>query len=231
MRGRKGDYFYGKSIQNLPYKLDNFEPDFDNGYFLESNGAPVTVGTNDSIFTGYDFVQKYHIIKNNSNINNYQNMLLECLGIGGGQVLANDKDRDTNDLNGLPEKDDENAFNLWSSPGNRLGVYGKGKQPIRNASLILSGITKVHERDKSYFNLIQPYQHHTNIPPIGIYVYSFALDPEEHQPSGSCNFAKLDGLTIEMNLTENIQKNGPNNRSFIFTTNTHIKICYNIRHI
>ena len=32
--GRKGDYFYGKSIQNLPYKLDNFEPDFIHSFHL-----------------------------------------------------------------------------------------------------------------------------------------------------------------------------------------------------
>ena len=81
---------------------------------------------------------------------------------------------------------------MFINPENRLPLYGKGKHPLRNASLILSGITKVHERDSSYYNLIQPYQHHTNIPSIGIYnLNSFALDPEEHQPSGSCNFSKL----------------------------------------
>ena len=154
----------------MPYKLDNFEPDFDNGYFLESNGAPVTTGSTNAKFTGYDYVQKYHIIKNNTNINNYQNVYSSnVLGIGSGQVMI--KIRNANDISNLPENADENSFNLWSSPGNRLPLYGKGKQPIRNASLILSGITKVHERDASYYNLIQPYQHHTNIPSIGIFMF------------------------------------------------------------
>jgi hypothetical protein len=49
--------------------------------------------------------------------------------------------------------------------------------------------------------LVQPYQHHTNIPPTGINVYSFALKPEEHQPSGSCNFSRIDNATLQLQLT------------------------------
>jgi hypothetical protein len=44
-----------------------------------------------------------------------------------------------------------------------------------------------------YFSLVQPYQHHTNIPTnAGINVYSFALKPEEHQPSGTLNMSRID---------------------------------------
>lgn len=46
----------------------------------------------------------------------------------------------------------------------------------------------VAKRTGEYFSLVQPYQHHTNIPTnAGINVYSFALKPEEHQPSGTLN--------------------------------------------
>jgi hypothetical protein len=51
--------------------------------------------------------------------------------------------------------------------------------------------------------LVQPYQHHTNIPAVGINVYSFALKPEEHQPSGSCNFSRIDNATLLLTLTNN----------------------------
>ena len=41
--------------------------------------------------------------------------------------------------------------------------------------------------------MVQPYQHHTNIPSnAGINVYSFALKPEEHQPSGTLNMSRID---------------------------------------
>jgi hypothetical protein len=47
----------------------------------------------------------------------------------------------------------------------------------------------------------KPYQHHTNIPITGINVYSFALKPEEHQPSGTCNMSRIDNATLQLQLT------------------------------
>ena len=47
---------------------------------------------------------------------------------------------------------------------------------------------------------IQPYQHHENIPKnAGINVYSFAVKPEEHQPSGSLNMSRIDTATLNVN--------------------------------
>lgn len=50
-------------------------------------------------------------------------------------------------------------------------------------------------------NTRQPYQHHTRIPNTGIYVYSFALNPEQHQPSGTVNMSRIDNATLILNLT------------------------------
>jgi hypothetical protein len=54
----------------------------------------------------------------------------------------------------------------------------------------------------NYFNRVQSYQHHTGSlqSQLGVYSYSFALKPEEHQPSGTCNFSRIDTATIVMNL-------------------------------
>jgi hypothetical protein len=51
--------------------------------------------------------------------------------------------------------------------------------------------------------LVQPYQHHTNIPAVGVNVYSFALKPEDHQPSGTCNFSRIDNATLNIILSNN----------------------------
>ena len=51
-------------------------------------------------------------------------------------------------------------------------------------------------RPAAYFNQVQTYQHHTNIPSGNVYVYSVALKPEEHQPSGTCNFSRIDNATL-----------------------------------
>jgi hypothetical protein len=50
---------------------------------------------------------------------------------------------------------------------------------------------------------VQPYQHHTNIPAVGINVYSFALKPEEHQPSGTCNFSRIDNAKLIITMSNN----------------------------
>jgi hypothetical protein len=70
--------------------------------------------------------------------------------------------------------------------------------PVSEVLLQLNGHDRFSRRASPYFNLVQPYQCHTNIPRDGLNVYSFALNPEEHQPSGTCNFSRID--TAQLNL-------------------------------
>jgi hypothetical protein len=69
---------------------------------------------------------------------------------------------------------------------------------ISDAKLQLNGQDRFSTRDGAYFNLVQPYQHHTRIPADGIYVYSFALNPEQHQPSGTVNMSRIDNATLHL---------------------------------
>ena len=71
---------------------------------------------------------------------------------------------------------------------------------------MLNGNDRFAERDTKYFTHVQPYQHHTNIPDSGcnINVYSFALKPEEHQPSGTCNFSRIDSAKLILSSTSKI---------------------------
>ena len=72
--------------------------------------------------------------------------------------------------------------------------------PVIDGKLVLNGNDRFATRTGAYFNIIQPYQHHENIPSnAGINVYSFALKPEEHQPSGTLNMSRID--TAVLNLT------------------------------
>ena len=71
--------------------------------------------------------------------------------------------------------------------------------PISSAKLTLNGNDRFAQRDGTYFNMIQPFQHHENVPNnIGINVYSFALKPEEHQPSGTLNMSRIDTATLDL---------------------------------
>ena len=82
-----------------------------------------------------------------------------------------------------------------------LPVMDAGDNPVSKAKLQLNGHDRFAERPGRYFNLVQPYQHHTNVPATGINVYSFGLKPEEHQPSGTCNFSRIDNATLHLTLT------------------------------
>lgn len=73
-----------------------------------------------------------------------------------------------------------------------------GVDTVVDAKLQLNGQDRFSTRPGSYFNLVQPYQHHTRIPSIGIYVYSFALNPEQHQPSGTVNMSRIDNATLQL---------------------------------
>ena len=70
--------------------------------------------------------------------------------------------------------------------------------PTAVAKIQLNGQDRFTEREGSYFNFVQPYQHHTNTPATGINVYSFALKPEDLQPSGSCNFSRIDNAVLNI---------------------------------
>ena len=83
-----------------------------------------------------------------------------------------------------------------------------GLNPVLIAKLQLNGHDRFSERMGRYFNLVQPYQHHTNVPKAGINVYSFGLKPEEHQPSGTCNMSRIDNATLQLTLTANTVAGG-----------------------
>ena len=78
-----------------------------------------------------------------------------------------------------------------------------GENPVITAKLQLNGQDRFAEREGSYFDLVQPYQHHTRSPDTGINVYSFALRPEEHQPSGTCNFSRIDNASLHLVVSAN----------------------------
>ena len=82
-----------------------------------------------------------------------------------------------------------------------LDMHCWGENPVVAAKLLLNGQDRFSEREGGYFDLVQPFQHHTRTPSTGINVYSFALRPEEHQPSGTCNFSRIDNATLQLVLS------------------------------
>jgi hypothetical protein len=93
-----------------------------------------------------------------------------------------------------------------------------GTNPVVKAKIQLNGNDRFAERDGNYFSLVQPYQHHDNTPDAfheGINVYSFAIKPEEHQPSGTLNMSRIDTaiLSVASSVAGDI---------YIYTTNYNV---------
>lgn len=79
------------------------------------------------------------------------------------------------------------------------GVYMNGEEnPVQKGLLQLNGHDRFSERDGNYFNYVQPWQHHSNTPSDGLCMYSFSLNPEDHQPSGTCNMSRIDNATLNL---------------------------------
>jgi hypothetical protein len=87
-----------------------------------------------------------------------------------------------------------------------MNIDGSGN-PCVSAKLQLNGHDRFQERDGSYFNYVQPAQHFTNTPADGINVYSFALKAEDHQPTGSCNFSRIDNATLNVDALKTLPVN------------------------
>ena len=97
--------------------------------------------------------------------------------------------------------------NLAAGKGEtRLKPFTYNSAAVYEQWIQINGQDRLDKRYGDYFNKVQPYQHHTGdfnavVAQPGAYAYSFALRPEEHQPSGTCNFSRIDTATIVLNLS------------------------------
>jgi hypothetical protein len=76
---------------------------------------------------------------------------------------------------------------------------------VTMAHIVFNGHDRFKEREGHYFNYVQPHQHHTRTPADGVNVYSFALRPEEHQPTGTANMSRIDDARLVYKTTDPIR--------------------------
>ena len=125
--------------------------------------------------------------------------------------------------------------------------WSNGAEKIKTCLIQMNGVDRLPEKSGNYFRLIQKYQHHNGIDlrsfiknlvsplfnnstsisndlpitQLDIFSYSFALKPDELQPSGSCNFSRLDNAILKISF----QNNSEDNDSFnvrVFATNYNV---------
>ena len=103
-----------------------------------------------------------------------------------------------------------------------LNMHCWGMNPVVTAKLQLNGQDRFSEREGTYFDLVQPFQHHTRNPDTGINLYSFALRPEEHQPSGTCNFSRIDNATLQLVLSNATVEGTKTAKVRVYATNYNV---------
>jgi hypothetical protein len=111
-------------------------------------------------------------------------------------------------LNGINSITNFTASNYMAgfNFGNTNSTQISASSPFADTILQLNGNDRFSVRDGTYFSYVQPYQHHTNIPSNpGINVYSFALKPEDHQPSGTLNMSRIDTATLMVTTRSGIE--------------------------
>lgn len=79
--------------------------------------------------------------------------------------------------------------------------YG-GKNPIDSSHIDFNTYTRMGKLNSNYYNYVQPYQTHKSFGAAGINMYSFAIAPEEQQPSGSANFSKIDSAKLYISFKQ-----------------------------
>ncbi len=104
------------------------------------------------------------------------------------------------DVASLPDTPAGNDwFNYQQRVGDGLAKIMNGtssREAFDTMKLQLNGHDRFAARDSTYFRTCQPIQAGHKVPTKHIYCYSFALKPEEHQPSGTCNFSRIDNAQM-----------------------------------
>ena len=116
-----------------------------------------------------------------------------------------------------------NWFNYSGTAAVANSSTDPGADSFQDGLLQLNGHDRFYKRFADYFRKVQNYEHHTRVPRVGgdlagtngdnvvgsmrqyIYTYSFALSPEEHQPSGTCNFSRIDNAVLQLSYKASIQ--------------------------
>lgn len=102
--------------------------------------------------------------------------------------------------------------NVIGSKGDLL--YSSGQYQVSSVSprdaivdgqLLFDGNERFKTKPKAYFSLLQQYKHTTGEQPStlpGVYMYSFALNNDQYQPSGAVNGSKINKVVLRVSLQQ-----------------------------
>jgi len=234
---------YTDAIDALPNAIHCFggPSEVTAGNYIDARGLFEDAGALDAIeggngFTGYwhgpnDMYNEANLGGNNVGVNQSQNLANALASVGlsnvdeltGAKTLVNNYGEpyyvSHAGHNNNSKVSDAGTFVLSETS---LDMHCWGQNPVVVAKLQLNGQDRFSEREGSYFSWVQPYQSHTRNPDEGINVYSFALRPEEHQPSGTCNFSRIDNATLQLVLSNATVEGTKTAKVRVYATNYNV---------
>lgn len=109
------------------------------------------------------------------------------------------------------------AFNYFDFSGEETG--NNAGEAFNKMSLKLNGNERLEDQDAVYYRVIQNKTHHTRIPNKHVYTYSFALFPEDGNPSGSLNFSRIDNSRLTLSFSTALAENA---EVFVYARNVNV---------
>lgn len=91
----------------------------------------------------------------------------------------------------------------------------KRVNPIASMEIRFNGRERENTKDIKFYNLLQRYAHHTSTSYDGINVYSFALNPEDIQPSGTANFSQIENIDFYITFIPQLARLIDSNKKLI----------------
>ena len=102
---------------------------------------------------------------------------------------------------GTVSKSNPLTYKLPYSRVAKFTLKAAARETFSTMKLQLNGHDRFTVRDADYFRKVQSHQHYDNCPRKYIYNYSFAIKPNEHQPSGTCNFSRIDNAVMNISFS------------------------------
>jgi Large eukaryotic DNA virus major capsid protein/Major capsid protein N-terminus len=186
--------------------MDDYVPDNFTGYW---HGGDYNNALNEPNFGG----NAVNIGPGNGSVNDINNLVSQYPDLASTYINSHANHNSGSSVS------DAGTFVLTETS---LDMHCWGQNPVVVAKLQLNGQDRFSEREGTYFSWVQPYQSHTRAPDEGINVYSFALRPEEHQPSGTCNFSRIDNATLQLVLSNATVEGTKTAKVRVYATNYNV---------
>ena len=138
-------------------------------------------------------------------------------------VALNSVKTETNSINTMNNGNDYFNYATLTYDANRTEYVGgfASNEPFEKAVVSFNGIDRFSKQKASYFRTIQPLTYHSKVPRKHIYNYSFCIKPESLQPSGSCNFSRMQDCSLKFdNITTD------DSELFVFARNYNVLVIH-----